>query len=293
MSVRVAALGLGSMGSPMAARLLDKHEVTVFDPAPERVAELVDAGAESAPTPAEAVASSEIVLVAVRDRAQLEAALEGPDGALAGMREAATVVLTSTVGPDLVRELAQRLDERGFGLVDAPVSGGPARAAEGELLIMVGADPQQLERVRPVLERLAARIEHVGDQPGDGQALKAVNQLLCGVHIAAAAEALALARGLGLDAERALSALEQGAAASFMLSDRGRRMLEDDPPVRSRLDIFVKDMGIVLDVARRRGVPLPVAGAAEQLYALALKAGLGGEDDSTLVRMLDGSAAAR
>lgn len=175
-------------------------------------------------------------------------------------------------------------------LVDAPVSGGPARAADGELLVFVSGAEAALTAFRPVLELLASGTVTVGATAGDAQLLKAVNQLLCGVHIAAAAEALALADGLGLDPQAALQSLGLGAAASFMLGHRGPRIVQAlagiEPEVSSRLDIFVKDMGIVLEAARGAGVATPIAAAAEQLYRIADGAGLSAADDATVVRML-------
>ena len=200
------------------------------------------------------------------------------------------MLLTSTVGVGAVRETAAALAERGIALVDAPLSGGPVRARQGDLLILVGGAPDAVDRVRPVLERLGSTVTTVGAHPGDGQALKTVNQLLCGVHIAAAAEALALADALGLDRAAALEALNQGAAASFMLGNRGPRMLEaydeDGADVLSRLDIFVKDLGIVGDAARAHGLATPVAAAAEQLFLLGQAQGLAAADDSAVIRVV-------
>lgn len=290
----VAFLGLGAMGEPMCHRLVaapDEFDVTVFDVAPERTASLVAAGARAATSPAGAARDADVVVLAVRDGAQLESSVFGDDGLLSTLRPHGTVVLTSTVGPEVVRRTAERLAERGVALLDAPVSGGPGRAATGDLLVMVGAPDAVVARSRPVLDRIASTIAHVGPNPGDGQAMKAVNQLLCGVHIAAAAEAVALARGLGLDPRVALETLGKGAAASFMLADRGPRMIPADGwtgPVRSRLDIFVKDMAIVSEVARAAHVPTPLAGAAEQLYLIGERAGLGACDDSTVVTLLSG-----
>jgi 3-hydroxyisobutyrate dehydrogenase len=173
--------------------------------------------------------------------------------------------------------------------VDAPISGGPARAGSGDLLIVVGASNDALTAVRPVLDHLASTLTIVGPRPGDGQALKAINQLLAGIHIAAAAEAIALARGLELDPAVVISALSKGAAGSFMFADRGPRMLQASTggaEVRSRVDIFVKDTGIVTSVGRACHVPLPLAAAAEQLYLIAEAAGLGAHDDSSVVTIL-------
>lgn len=158
------------------------------------------------------------------------------------------------------------------------------------MLVTAGAEPTVVEKIRPVLEEMASNLVIVGDAPGKGQALKTVNQLLCGVHIAAAGEALALADRLGLDPAAALDALMSGAASSFMLGDRGQRMLEayndDGADVKSRLDIFVKDMGIVTAAAKKAGIGVPLAAAAEQQYLAGLVRGQGAMDDSSIIRIV-------
>lgn len=288
-ALRVAVIGLGAMGLPMARRIASALPVSAFDVDPVRRGLAAVDGVGEAPSPADAARDAEVVLLAVRDQEQVEDALFGADGAVATMRPGAVVVITSTVGPDAVRAAATRLADRGLLLVDAPVSGGPARAVTGDLLIMVGADEPALATARPVLELLASTLAVVGPNPGDGQALKAVNQLLAGVHIAATAEAVALARGLGLDPQAVIDVLGQGAAASFMLSDRGPRMIEaygEGAEVRSRLDIFVKDMGIVTGIAANARVPVPLAASAQQLYLLGERAGLADHDDSSIVTVL-------
>jgi len=171
----------------------------------------------------------------------------------------------------------------------------PARAGAGDLLVVVGADDDAWAAAEDVLDAMASTLVRVGDAPGDGQAMKTVNQLLCGVHIAAAGEALALARALGLDAELALKALMSGAASSFMLGDRGPRMLQvydedaggpHDVEVRATLNTFVKDMGIVSSAAKGAGLSTPVAAAAEQLYLQGAAHGLGDRDDSSIITVV-------
>lgn len=285
----VAVLGLGAMGLPMAARLAETFVVRGYDIAPARLDLAAAAGVARTESATDAATGADVVLVAVRDAAQLADVLFGASGIVDALAPGAVVVLTSTVGTDGVAEVAASLAERGIGLVDAPLSGGPVRARQGDLLIVVGAEPAALAVAHPVLERLASTLTVVGERAGDGQALKTVNQLLCGVHIAAAAEALALADRLGLDLDRTLEALQAGAAASFMLGNRGPRMLQawDDEgaEVLSRLDIFVKDMGIVGAAARRAGLPAPLAAAAEQSYLVAQAQGLGEADDSAVIRL--------
>ncbi|MFC3493949.1 NAD(P)-dependent oxidoreductase [Glycomyces rhizosphaerae] len=290
MNSNVAVIGLGAMGLPMASRLAERFEVRGFDIASERLALAEGHGVTPAASAAEAVAGAGTVLVAVRTGEQLNTLLFGDNGIAGHLDAGAVVVLTSTVGTEGIAETAARLAEQDAHLVDAPLSGGPVRAGEGDLLIVVGAEPAALAKVKPVLDQLASTLSIVGDRPGDGQALKTVNQLLCGVHIAAAAEALALADALGLDRERTLEALTAGAANSFMLGNRGPRSLqaydEGGAEVLSRLDIFVKDLGIVGKAARGAHLAAPVAAAAEQLFLIGEAQGLGGLDDSAVIRVV-------
>jgi 3-hydroxyisobutyrate dehydrogenase-like beta-hydroxyacid dehydrogenase/uncharacterized protein YgbK (DUF1537 family) len=286
----VAVLGLGAMGLPMATCLASHAVVRAYDPTPERTALAVESGVAAAASAREAARGADVVLLAVRNSAQLDSALFGDDGVAAVLEAGAVILLTSTVGIEAVRVVAARLEEVGLHLVDAPVSGGPVRAGNGTLLITVGATDDAFTKVAPVLEVLAGTLKRIGPRPGDGQAMKTVNQLLCGVHIAAAAEALALARALGLDPAAALETLGAGAAESFMLGDRGPRMLQayddDGAEVRSRLDIFVKDMGIVTGAAKSVHLATPVAAAAEQLFLLGEALGLGAGDDSAVITVV-------
>lgn len=286
----VAVLGLGAMGLPMATRLTSQLTVHGFDIVAERLALAAQAGVVVFESARAAVEGTDALLLVVRNGEQLTQVLFGEEGVAAVLKAGSVVILGSTVGTESIPAIAQQLAELGVDLVDAPLSGGPARAGEGDLLIVVGAEPSALERARPVLQLLASTLTVVGDTPGDGQALKTVNQLLCGVHIAAAAEALALADALGLDRAVTLKAIEAGAAGSFMLSNRGPRMLEaygdEEVEVLSRLDIFVKDLGIVGQATRAAGLPSPLASAAEQLFLLGQAQGLGSADDSAVVRVV-------
>jgi len=289
MTSTVAVLGLGAMGLPMARHLASSFSVRAYDIDPDRAA-AAGGFAEVCSSAHDAATGSDAVLVAVRNQEQLVALLWGDDGIVPALADGAVVVLTSTVGIDAVRDVAERLAGDNVHLVDAPVSGGPGRAGTGDLLVVVGAGDDAWEAGQPVLQEMASTLVRVGERAGDGQSMKTVNQLLCGVHIAAAAEALALAGALGLDQAKALETLMAGAAASFMLGDRGPRALQafDDggAEVRSRLDIFVKDMGIVAAAARDVHVATPVAGAAQHLFLLGEAAGLGAEDDSSIIRLL-------
>ena len=286
----VAVLGPGAMGLPMATRLATRLTVRGFDIAEHRLQLAAEAGVARCSSAREAAAGADAVLLAVRDGAQLDDVLFGVDGVAEVLTAGSVVILTSTVGTEAIPATVERLAAHGVALVDAPLSGGPVRAGDGDLLVVVGADPAALAQALPVLELLASTLTVVGDRPGDGQALKTVNQLLCGVHIAAAAEALALADALGLDQQKTLTALEAGAAGSFMLSNRGPRILQaytdEGAEVLSRLDIFVKDLGIVGKATRAAGLPSPLAAAAEQLFLLGQTQGLGAADDSAVIRVV-------
>ncbi|TFD57284.1 NAD(P)-dependent oxidoreductase [Cryobacterium suzukii] len=286
----VAVLGLGAMGLPMATRLASALTVHGFDIAPARLALAADAGITPFDSARSAAHGVDAVLLAVRNGQQLRDVLFGEAGIAGVLTPGAVVIMTSTVGIEDVVSVADRLADAGVQLVDAPLSGGPVRAGQGDLLIVVGAEPSAREKAAPVLDLLASTLSVIGDKAGDGQAFKTVNQLLCGVHIAVAAEALALADSLGLNVESTLATLSAGAAGSFMLANRGPRMLdaytEDGAEVLSRLDIFVKDMGIVTAAARSFGLATPVAAAAEQVYLLGQASGLAARDDSAVIRVI-------
>jgi 3-hydroxyisobutyrate dehydrogenase/putative dehydrogenase len=288
--MRIGWLGLGAMGAPMAACLVaGGYAVTGYDIDPARTASLAGLGGTAAGSPDEAAAGADVVFVMVATAPQMADVLAAIEPALGA---GTVVVLMATVGPEAVAAAADRLAARGVPVVDAPVSGGTARAATGDLLIMVGAEPAALAPVAPLLDTLARDAPVVGSRPGDGQRMKLVNQLLCGVHIAAAAEALAFAEAAGMDPRACWETVRHGAAASFMLDDRGERMLADThDDVRSALDIFVKDMGLVLETARSRGFEAPLAAAAEQRYRTGSAAGLGRQDDSVLIDVARGRTA--
>ena len=286
---RVGWVGLGAMGLPMARSVARAgHEITAYDIDPARVALLSADGARPAASITEASTGADVLVVMVATPTQVESVLYGDDPAASALAPGALVMVMATVGPAPVQRWAQRLAEQRVELVDAPVSGGVARAGAGDLLIMVSGSEVAVRRARPLLDAMARRAPVVGSQPGDGQKVKLVNQLLCGVHIAVAAEALAFAEAMQLDAAATWEVLRAGAAASFMLDDRGERMVHGTDQVKSALDIFVKDMSLVLDAARENSYPAPLASAAEQLYLAGRRAGLGRRDDSSIIEVLRG-----
>jgi 3-hydroxyisobutyrate dehydrogenase-like beta-hydroxyacid dehydrogenase len=271
----------------MAGRLAEAgFELKVFDVVAARASPLVEMGAASAASPKKAAEGSGALVLMVANAAQANDVLFGEGGVAGALPEGAAVVVMSTIGPEAVREIDQELAGRGLRTLDAPVSGGVARAERGDLLIMAGGPRDLFEELRPVLEAMGSSVVHCGARVGDGQAVKLVNQLLCGVHIAAAAEALAYAESLGLDPRFVFETIRHGAANSFMLEDRGERMLEEEyVPPKSALDIFVKDMGLVGNAAEERGFEAPLAAAALEMYLAGRDAGLGAEDDSGVIRV--------
>lgn len=281
--MRVAFIGVGAIGSPMALRLLPHHDVTVFDLSIERVDELVRAGATSAPTAAQASQDAEVVIVMVATPHQLHAAIADPSGVAEGLRQGATLVIMSSVGVEAVAEIARRTASQGVHVVDCPVTGGVVRARTGDLTLLAGGPSEDIDAVRPVLEHMGY-IADCGSRVGDGQAVKLVNQLLCSVHLAAAGEALQLARGLGLDPASVLKIVGGGAAGSFMLNDRGPRMLAaEEPPVLSAVDIFVKDSDLVRQAADAAGASVPLLNVAADLFSAVSAAGSGRRDDSAVI----------
>ena len=275
--LRVGWLGLGAMGAPMASRLMaGGFRVAAYDPHPPAGLDM-SIGANAA----DVARNADVLCLMVADAEQLELALFGRDGAADALPPWAVVVVFCTVGPDAVRAAAARLPPE---LLDAPVSGGPARAARGDLVAMTSGENAAASAALPLLAVLASQVEHFGRDPGTGQAVKMVNQLLAGVHLAAAAEALVLAERLGLPADRVLSLLQHGAAGSFMLADRGPRMLAPQPATAaSAVDIFTKDMGLVLAVAGSVGAATPLTEAASTAFRKCAAMGHGRADDSQVI----------
>lgn len=285
--LKVGWIGLGAMGAPMALVTAQAgHSVKAFDMNPAAL-EAVAPSVASAATAREAASEVDAVVIMVATGAQLEAVLFGEAGIAEVLSPETHVMVMSTVGPAAVDQAGAQLAKYTTHLVDAPVSGGVARAGTGDLLVMVGGQPEDIEFVSPLLDAMASNYPVVGANAGDGQRFKVVNQLLCGVHIAAAGEALALADSMGLDVEQCHKVLNTGAAQSFMFNDRGERMVAGAfDEVKSALNIFVKDMGLVTDAARQVEQPVPLASAAEQLYVRGRREGLGFKDDSVVFEML-------
>lgn len=276
----VVFVGTGAIGLPMAIQLVKAgHQVTGVDPFPAAQERAAAAGVRTVARFTDAPAAA-VVIVMVATPDQLAALVtEALNRDLTGQRW----VVMSTVGPESVLADAARLTEAGAAVLDVPVTGGVARARTGELTLFAAGDPADVDAVRPVLDALGT-VHEVGPTIGDGQAIKVVNQHLCSVHIVAAAEALNLATTLGLDPGTVLGLVERGAAGSWMLSDRGPRMLAGtDVEVTSTIGIFVKDSSLVFDAARTAGASTPLLDIARDRYQQAADAGLAMRDDSRVI----------
>ena len=280
----IGFVGLGAMGLPMARNLVARGmTVRGYDTRRAAVDALVQAGGTASASAAEAAQGAEMLILMVVNAAQAEQVLFA-DGALDALASNAIVVLMATCAPGAAERLADRVLATQRRFLDAPVSGGVAGATRAGLTIMAAGAPATFAAAKPVLDALGDKVFHVGERPGQGAVVKTVNQLLCGVHIAVAAEAFSLAAKVGVDLDIILEIMGGSAASSWMLRDRGPRMLQADPEVASAVDIFVKDLGIVLDAGREAKAALPLAAAAHQLFLAASGRGEGAADDSQVIR---------
>ena len=284
---KVAFLGLGVMGYPMAGHLAAKgHEVTVYN----RTAAKAEAWAaehkgRAAATPREAAKGAEFVFACVGNDDDLRAVCTGPDGAFAGMTPGAIFVDHTTVSAKVTRKLAAQATAMGLAFVDAPVSGGQAGAQNGQLSIMCGGDPADYERAEPVMAAYARICRLIGSS-GAGQLAKMVNQICIAGLMQGLSEALAFGQKAGLDGEKVVEVISQGAAGSWQMVNRHKTMLKDEFDFGFAVDWMRKDLGLAIDEARVNGATLPVASLVDQFYADVQKAGNGRRDTSSLVTRL-------
>jgi len=285
--VNIGFIGLGTMGAPMARRLLDAgHRVAVHNRTRAREEPLADLGARRAADPAAAAAGADLVVTMVADTPDVEGVVFGPDGVSASISADALLIDMSTIAPGATRAFAERLArETGASWLDAPVSGGSEGAVRGTLSIMVGGAAADLERARPALSLLGTTITHVGPV-GAGQLAKAMNQVIIAGTYAAVAEGLVLGLKAGIDVEAAMAALAGGAAGSWGLVNRGPNIVRDRYPLGFRVRLHRKDLGIALAAARELGVPLPLAALVEQWETGLITRGHGDEDVSAIGRVV-------
>ena len=290
---KVGLIGLGAMGAGMAGSLrragCDIHVCDVRDGV---AAAFAAEGGTADATPAALAGACEVVVSVVVNAAQTESVLFGDgsagQGAAAAMRAGSVFVMCSTVDPNVSIAFERRLESMGLLYVDAPISGGAARAASAEMTVMGAARDAAWAKVEPLLHAMAAKVYRLGDRAGNGSKVKIINQLLAGVHIAAAAEAMALGLREGVDAAALYDVITHSAGNSWMFENRMAHVLKADYTPLSAVDIFVKDLGLVLDTARATKFPLPLASTAHQMFMQASTAGFGKEDDSAVIKIFPG-----
>ncbi len=289
MSYNVGVIGLGAMGSGMARSLRRHgHAVRVFDVRAEVAQAFAAEGGIACSSLTELAQQCQVIVSVVVNAAQTEAGLFGECGCSAAMARGSVWVMCSTVDPNWSMALEARLATLGILYIDAPISGGAAKAASGEMTMMTAGVPAAYAAVGPLLDAMAAKVYRLGDRAGAGSKVKIINQLLAGVHIAAAAEAMALGLREGVDAAALYEVITHSAGNSWMFENRMAHVLAGDYTPLSAVDIFVKDLGLVLDVARATKFPLPLSSTAHQMFMQASSAGFAREDDSAVIKIFPG-----
>ena len=286
---QVGLIGLGAMGAGMAASLRRAGwNVHVHDVRPGAAEAFAREGGTACATAAELAAACEVVVSVVVNVQQTEDLLFGAGGVAAAMGPGSVFVMCSTVDPNASMALETRLEALGLLYLDAPISGGAARAAAGQITMMTAGRPEAYAKCEAVLDAMAAKVYRLGERAGAGSKVKIINQLLAGVHIAAAAEAMALGLREGVDAAALYEVITHSAGNSWMFENRMAHVLAGDYTPLSAVDIFVKDLGLVLDTARATKFPLPLASTAHQMFMQASSAGHGREDDSAVIKIFPG-----
>ena len=291
MSRNVGVIGLGAMGLGVARSLLRAgFRVHACDVRESALDAFAAEGGVRCSAPDELGAQCEAVITLVVNAEQTEAVLFGKQGAVERMKPGAVVIASATVAPEFAVQLGTRIEAAGLQMLDAPVSGGAARAASGEMTMMTSGPARAYEACEDVLGAIAGKVYRLGALHGIGSKVKIVNQLLVGVHIAAAAEAMALGLREGVDPDALYEVITHSAGNSWMFENRVPHILQGDFTPLSAVDIFVKDLGLVLDTARRSKFPLPLSATAHQMFMSASSAGHGGEDDSAVIKIFPGIA---
>lgn len=284
--MKVAFIGMGTMGAPMAINLLQAgHQVTVHNRTRDRELPVAEAGAARADSPQAAAAGVDVIITCVSDSADVEAVMLGDQGIIHGAAVGAIAVDMSTISPITTRHIAAQLHEKGIKMLDAPISGGSEGAKNGTLSIMIGGDAADVERVMPVLEAMGKTITHVGEI-GAGQITKAINQVIVAGTYWAVAEGMALGLKAGLDMEKVVQAVGGGAAGSWGLTNRSGNMIHNDYPLGFRVRLHHKDLKIALEAARQVGASLPMAAYVDQIETGLIAQGYGDEDVSAIARTL-------
>ncbi|MEL6384209.1 MAG: NAD(P)-dependent oxidoreductase [Cyanobacteria bacterium J06626_18] len=282
--MKVAFVGMGTMGVPMALNLLKAgHAVTVNNRTRDRELPVAAAGARRAESPQAAAASAEVIITCVSDTPDVEAVILGEQGVIQGASAGAIVVDMSTISPTATQKMAAALAAKGIHMVDAPVSGGTEGAQKGTLSIMVGGESDIVEKVHPVLEAMGKTITHIGPI-GSGQITKAINQIIVAGTYWSVAEGMALGMKAGLNMDHVVQAVGSGAAGSWGLTNRSGNMIANEYPLGFRVRLHQKDLNIALNAARELGVTLPMAAYVEQIETGLMAQGYGDEDLSAIAR---------
>ncbi|MGQ3001092.1 MAG: L-threonate dehydrogenase [Hydrogenophaga sp.] len=285
----VGVVGLGAMGLGMAKSLRRAgFALQVFDVRSDVALAFASDGGTACATLAELGAASDVVISVVVNAAQTESVLFGADGVAATMKAGSVFVMCSTVDPKVSQDFEERLARSGILYIDAPISGGAAKAASGEMTMMTSARPEAYAKADAVLDAMAGKVYRLGNRAGAGSKVKVINQLLAGVHIAAAAEAMALGLREGVDPDALYEVITHSAGNSWMFENRMAHVLAGDYTPLSAVDIFVKDLGLVLDMARSSKFPLPLSSTAHQMFMQASTAGFAREDDSAVIKIFPG-----
>jgi L-threonate 2-dehydrogenase len=291
--LKVGLIGLGAMGKGMAGSLRRAGFAPyVFDVRVEAAQDFAKDGGHACASLTELGAACDVVISVVVNAAQTEEVLFGKNGdgtgCAATMKPGSVFVMCSTVDPNWSVALEARLEKLGLRYVDAPISGGAAKAASGDMTMMTAAKPEAYAQCEPMLNAMAAKVYKLGDHAGAGSKVKIINQLLAGVHIAAAAEAMALGLREGVAPEALYEVITHSAGNSWMFENRMAHVLAGDYTPLSAVDIFVKDLGLVLDMARVSKFPLPLSSTAHQMFMQASTAGFAREDDSAVIKIFPG-----
>ena len=289
MSTTVGLIGLGAMGHGMAQSLRRAgYAPHVFDVRSEVATSFAKEGGAACASPAELGARCDVVVCVVVNAAQTEAVLFGDQGCAATMKPGSVFVMCSTVDPNWSIALEARLAKQDILYIDAPISGGAAKAASAQMTMMTAGSPAAYAKAEFALNAMAAKVYKLGDSAGAGSKVKIINQLLAGVHIAAAAEAMALGLREGVDPAALYEVITHSAGNSWMFENRMAHVLAADYTPLSAVDIFVKDLGLVLDMARASKFPLPLSSTAHQMFMQASTAGFAKEDDSAVIKIFPG-----
>lgn len=290
----IGFIGLGAMGAGMVDNLLAAGcEITGFDVRAEALEWLKSKGGRPATSPAEAADGVGLLILMVVNDAQVEAVLFGEGGALESLAPGAVVMVCSTVPATFTRTLGERLAARGIELLDAPVSGGAVGAEGGSLTIMASGSEAAFAAAETALDAMSKRVFRLGDQVGTGSSVKAVNQLMAGVNLVTAAEGMAFGVAQGADPKLLFEIIKDAAGGSWMFADRVPHMLDDDYTPKSAVNIWAKDLGLVLEQAKSMGMPAMMTAAAHQVVMMAVAKGLGTQDDAAFLKVYEGFTGAK